>query len=95
MVTYTVLADAREGEFQNIQELASIGGVVRNEVERYGGELIEGYAVLGRYDFQFVYEVDDEETAMKIAFAIERHGLDTETNQVVDIERIGEFVDDI
>jgi uncharacterized protein with GYD domain len=51
--------------------------------------------VLGDHDFQFTYEAPDEEAAMKIVVAIERYGLDTQTHQLVDVERMGELTDDI
>ena len=95
MPTYTVLADARESEFQNIQELAAIWGEIKAAIEELDGELIDAYAVLGDYDYQLTYEAPDEEAAMQIAFAIERYGLDTRTHQVIGVDRLGELVDDI
>ena len=95
MPTYTVLADVNEGQFQNVQELASIWGEIQGDIEERGGELLDAYAVLGEYDFQLTYRAPDEEAAMQIAFSIERHGLDTETHQVIDVDRLGELVDDI
>jgi uncharacterized protein with GYD domain len=95
MVTYTVLADARESEFQNMQELAAIWGEIRASIAELDGELIDAYAVLGDYDYQMTYEAPDEETAMQIAFVIERFGLDTHTHQVIEVDRLGELVEDI
>ena len=95
MSTYTVLADVNEREFQNAQELVTIWGDIREDVERLGGELVDSYALVGGYDFLLTFEVDDEDAAMQIAIAIERHGLDTETMRAVPIERMGELVDDI
>ncbi|WP_348610776.1 GYD domain-containing protein [Halobaculum rarum] len=95
MPTYTVLANANEAQFQNPQELVSIWGDVREDIERLGGELRESYALVGRYDFQLTFEVEDEEAALQIAIAIEGHGLDTETMRAVPIERMGELVEDL
>jgi len=95
MPTYTVLADANEAQFQNPQELVSIWGDVREDIERLGGELGESYALVGAYDFQLTFEVPDEEAALQIAIAIEGHGLDTETMRAVPIERMGELVEDV
>lgn len=95
MPTYTALADVRESEFQNVHDLASIWGEIRNEIAQRDGELVDAYAVLGHYDFQLTYRASDEEAAMQIAFAIERYGLDTHTHQVIDVDRLGEFTEDI
>lgn len=95
MVTYTVFADVDEREFQNTQELATVWADVESDISRFDGELESAYAVLGSYDFQFTYRVDDPESAMKIAFAIERHGLDTTTHQVAEVDRLGDLVEDI
>lgn len=95
MAKYTVLADVRESEFQNIHELATVWGDVRNEIAELDGELIDAYAVLGHYDFQLTFEASDEDAAMKILFAIERYGLDTHTHQVIDVDRLGELAEDI
>lgn len=95
MVKYTVLADVENSEFQNVHELASIWGEIRNDIAELDGELVDAYAVLGHYDFQLTFEASDEEAAMQIAFAIERYGLDTRTHQVIDADRLGELADDI
>lgn len=95
MVKYTVLADVRASEFQNVQELATIGGEIEREISDLGGELIDSFAILGSYDFQFTFEADGEEQAMQIVFAIERLGLDARTHQVVDTDRLGELTDEI
>ena len=95
MATYTVLADVNEKEFQNPQELVTIWGDVREDIERLGGELLDSYALVGGYDFQLTFEVADEDAAIQIAMAIERHGLDTETMRALPIDRLGELVDDV
>jgi len=95
MVIYTVLADVNEDQFQNPQELVSIWGDIREDVRRLGGELRESYALVGTYDFQLTFEVEEEDAAIQIAIAIERHGLDTETMRAVPIERMSDIVDDI
>lgn len=94
MAKYAILADV-EGDLQNVQEWTKTWGEIKNEIQRFDGEIIDAYAVLGGYDFQFTCEVDDEETAMKIAIAIERYGLDTHTHQLIDVDRLGELVEDI
>jgi uncharacterized protein with GYD domain len=95
MGTYTVLADVNGQEFQNPQELVTIWGEVREDIERLGGELVDSYALVGGYDFQLTFEVPEEDAAIQIAMAIERHGLDTETMRALSIDRLGELVDDV
>lgn len=95
MVKYTILADIAEGDFQNLQEWATTWGEIEEEIERFGGDILSAYAVLGDHDFQFTYEVPDEEAAVKVAVAIERYGLDTRTHQLVDVDRMGALVEDI
>jgi len=95
MATYTILADVNESEFQNPQELVTIWGDIRKDIKEIGGELVSSYALIGGYDFQLTFEVNDEDAAVQIAMAVERHGLDTHTMRAVSIDRLGELVDDI
>lgn len=95
MPTYVVLADVRSGEVQNPQELGSIWGEIRGEIEDAGGTPGESYVLAGEYDFLLTYDVDDTEMALKVAIAIERHGLDTRTMPGVPIERLGDLVEDV
>lgn len=95
MATYSVLADVNENEFQNPQELVTVWADIREDIERLGGELLDSYALIGGYDFQVTYEVDDEDAAIQIAMAVERHGLDTHTMRALPIDRLGELVDDV
>lgn len=95
MGTYTVLADVNEQEFQNVQDLITVWADIREDIERLGGELIDSYALVGGFDFLLTFDVPDEDVALQIALAIERHGLDTRTMRAVSIDRFGELVDDI
>ena len=95
MPTYIVLADVNEQEFQNPQELVTVWGEIQADIERLGGELRESYALIGGYDFQLTFEVPEDDTAIQIAMAIERHGLDTKTMRALSIDRVGELIEDI
>jgi uncharacterized protein with GYD domain len=95
MPTYIAQIDVNEDEFQNPQELVSAWGTIREDVERLGGEILQTYAVLGSYDFHLAFEVESGEVAFQVSQAIERHGLDTETDRTLPLDRIGELVDDI
>jgi uncharacterized protein with GYD domain len=95
MPTYIAQIDVNEDAFQNPQELVSVWGAIRQDIEDLGGEILQTYAVLGSYDFHLAFEVKDGEEAFQVSQAIERHGLDTETMRTLPVERIGELVDDI
>lgn len=97
MATYVALADVNAQEFQNAQELVTVWGEIRNDVEELGGELLDSYALLGGYDFMVMYEVpdDEEEVGMQVALALERHGLNTRTMRAHSTDRLGELVEDI
>ena len=95
MPTYLAQISVNEGEYQNPQELVSVWGTIRQDIEELGGEILQTYAVLGGYDFHLAFEVESGEIAFQVSQAIERHGLDTETMRTLPVERIGELVDDI
>lgn len=95
MVKYAILADIVDSDFQNLQEWAKTWGEIEAEVERFDGEILDAYAVLGGHDFQFTCEVPDEEAAMKVAVTIEQYGLDTRTHQLLDVDRMGALAEDI
>lgn len=95
MPTYIVQIDVNEDEYQNPQDLVTVWGAIREDIERLGGEIKSTYAVLGSFDFHLVFTVPDGETAFQVTQAIERHGLDTTSMRGLPLERIGELVDDI
>lgn len=95
METYVCQVDVNEGAIQNPQELVSVWGDIRRDIDELGGELQDTYAVLGDYDFLVVFEVPDPATAFQVSQVIERHGLDTATSQSLPLERLGELIDDV
>jgi len=92
---YVLLADVNEDEFQNAQELASVWGEIRTDIEQQGGDLMDAYALIGSHDFLLLVDVDDPEAALRIAIAVERHGIDTTTTQGFAIERLARIIEDI
>lgn len=95
MSTYLVLANVNEEEFQNPQELVSIWGDIREDIDRLGGELRDSYALLGEYDFKLTFEAESEDVAMQISMAIERHGLDTRTHHAIPVAELGTIIEDV
>lgn len=95
MATYMALVDVDETRVQNVQELATVWGDVRGDVADVGGDLLDAYAVLGEHDFLVLFEASDREEALQISVGMERYGLDTQTMELIPVERFGELVDDI
>lgn len=94
MQTYISRVSVAGEEYQNPQELVTIWGDIRADVERLDGEISETYAVFGEYDFHIVLRVPDRDSAFEVTQIIERHGLDTATMQAIPLEHLGEIVDD-
>lgn len=93
MPTYTLLADIEDQEIQGPQELGSIWGAIREEIEDLGGTPRQSYVLLGEYDFQVVFDAD-EDTVLQIALAAQRQGLRTKTMRAIPTTRLGELADD-
>jgi len=95
MPTYIAHVDVNEDQFQNPQELVSIWGTIREDIEQLGGEITDTYAILGEYDFHVTFTVDSSETAFQVTQIIESQGLDTKTVEAFPLDRLGELVDDV
>jgi uncharacterized protein with GYD domain len=95
MPTYIAHVDVNEDQFQNPQELVSIWGTIREDIEQLGGEITDTYAILGEYDFHVTFTVDSSETAFQVTQIIESQGLDTKTMEALPLDRLGELVDDV
>ena len=93
--TYIAQVTVREEEFQNPQELVTVWGEIDERIRELGGEIVSTYAVLGNYDFQIAFDVDDEETAFQVAQVLEARGLDTTTFHAIPLDRLGELVEDV
>lgn len=95
MPLYASLVRVDDRNVQNAQELASIWGELRAEVEDHGCAVRESYAILGRHDFLVVFEADDREGAFKTALTFRRHGLEGETMPLSDTDEFAQLVDEI
>lgn len=95
MPTYVAHATVEGREFQNVQELASIWGEIRGDLEEFDVEILDTYAVLGSYDFLVLYESPDRNTAFRTAITVESHGLDLETVEAAPTEDFADLVEDI
>jgi uncharacterized protein with GYD domain len=95
MGLYTSLVQVRDREVNNVQELATIWGTLKLEVEAFDATLEDTYAILGDYDFLVVFEAADRHEAFKVALATERHGLDMQTMPAIPTGDFAELVEDI
>ena len=95
MPTYASLIKVRDRNVQNVQEMATIWGDIRSEIEEFDAKLLHSYAVLGDYDFIVIFEAADNDEAFKAALTVERHGLDGQTMEVVPIEKFADLASDI
>ncbi|MFD1512706.1 GYD domain-containing protein [Halomarina rubra] len=95
MGSYMALVDVVESRVQNAQELASIWGDLRNDIDDVGGEMKDSYAILGDHDFLILFEAPDHQTALQIAIVVERRGLDMHTHELLPTEEFGELVQDV
>lgn len=95
MGTYMALVDVSDENVQNVQELTSMWGDLNSDIEQFGGELKDAYAVLGEHDYLVIYEADGRDGAFKTSMCIERYGLDTQTMEIIPVEEMGGLVEDI
>ncbi|WP_158057828.1 GYD domain-containing protein [Halorussus halophilus] len=94
MPKYASLVNIRK-DFQNVQELTSIWGDIRAELEEHDAHLEETYAILGEYDFLLIIDAPDRDDVYKASMAIERHGLDLQTMEIVPTDEFATLVDDL
>jgi len=84
-----------EARVQNAQELASVWGDLRHDIDEVGGELNDAYAMLGDHDYLVLFDAPDHQTALQISLIVERRGLDMHTHELLPVEEFGSLVQDI
>jgi len=95
LARFVALVDVTEQNVQNVQEMASVWGDVRQEFERIGASVEESYAVLGQVDFLVIFKSPDTETAFRADVVLERYGLEVQTMHAVDTDSFSELVEDL
>lgn len=93
MTTQALLAKVTDRQIQGIKGLGVIWADIREEIEQLGGTVLDSYVLLGEYDFQIMFEAD-EDTALQVALAVQRQGLETKTMRAISTDHLGELVDD-
>lgn len=94
MAMYASHVTVDDREFQNVQELASIWGELRQELEAFDVDIIDTYAVLGDYDFLVLFEAPDRDAVFQAAITVQSHGLDLETSEITPTEDFADLVED-
>jgi uncharacterized protein with GYD domain len=93
MPKYASLVDVRT-DFQNAQELTSVWGDIRMDLEDQNAELEHTYGILGEYDFLVIMQAPDRDAAYQAGVALERHGLNAQTMEIMPTEELAQVVDD-
>lgn len=94
MSTYASLVKVRK-DFQNPQDLVSIWGDIRADLEEHDIDLTDTYAILGEYDFLVIMDAPDRDAAYQAGIALERHGFDSQTMEIIPTEELAQVVDDV
>lgn len=94
MPTYVAIAEVEVGEFQNVQELASIWGDVRTDLEERDVFLEDAYVLLGDKDVLMILDAPSRESALEASIAAERYGISLQTMEAMNVDRLGEIVND-
>ncbi|WP_440988984.1 GYD domain-containing protein [Haloarchaeobius baliensis] len=95
MAQFISLVRVRDRDVNNVQELATIWGELKVEIEEFDATLEHTYAILGDYDFVVIFDANGRNEAFKVALAMERHGLDMQTMEAIPTSDFAELVTDI
>ncbi|AHG03157.1 hypothetical protein HALDL1_05800 [Halobacterium sp. DL1] len=94
MQTYAAFANVETGEYQNTQELASIWGDLRQDLENRNCELRDAYILLGERDVLLLLDAEDRQAALEASIAAQHYGIGLETMEAIHVDDLGQFVDD-
>jgi len=94
MPTYAAFANVETGEFQNAQELASIWGDLRQDLETRDCELRDAYVLLGERDVLLLFDADDRQAALEASIAAERYGIEMQTMEAMHVDDLGQLVEE-
>jgi uncharacterized protein with GYD domain len=94
MQTYAAFANVETAEFQNVQELASIWGDLRQDLSTRDCELRDAYVLLGESDVLLLFDADDRQAALEASIAAERYGIELQTMEAMHVDDLGEMVEE-
>lgn len=93
LTTYVVLSRLTGKGRETIKENPERIKEVNDELEEMGAEIVDQYAVFGRFDFVNILEVPDEETMAQISVEMGSRGsVMLETLQAMEIDDLVENV---
>ncbi len=94
MPTFVAFADVEVGEYQNVQELASIWGDLRTDLEERDVTLEDAYVLLGDKDVLMIFDAPSREDALEASIAAQHYGISLQTMEAMHVDRLGELVND-
>lgn len=92
---FVALIDIDDPNVQNMQDIASVWGDIRQEFEAVDATIEDAYAALGQFDFVVMFEGPSTETAFKADVILERHGLSVQTMEVIETSEFSTLVEDL
>ena len=94
MQTYAAFANVETGEYQNTQELASIWGDLRQDLEGRDCDLRDAYILLGERDVLLLFDADDRQSALEASIAAQHYGINLDTMEAIHVDDLGAVVED-
>lgn len=94
MPTYVAFAEVEVGEFQNIQELSSIWGDLRTDLEERGVVMKDAYVLLGDKDVMMILDAPSREDVLNASIAAQTYGIHLHSMEAIHVDRLGELVND-
>jgi uncharacterized protein with GYD domain len=96
MPLYCALGKATPVGAADLRGTAERYGENRRALEAHGAKIVAGYACMGAYDFLFIIDAPDNETAMLLSTVTASRGTSQyETMPIVPIEQFFEMVANI
>ena len=95
MQTYAAFADVETGTYQNTQELASIWGDLRQDLEMRDCELRDAYVLLGEHDVLLLFDAEDRQAALEASIAAQHYDIGLETMEAIHVDDLGQVVEDV
>ena len=94
MATYLMLGNYSHESIKEIS--AERTGAANALIEKHGGKVIAGYALLGEKDLVLILDLPDNEQAMKTSVALSKMlGIGLTTSPAVTVETFDKLTEDV
>lgn len=93
--TFAALIKIGSATTQNVQEVASIWGDIKQDFDDTDADIEESYAVLGEFDFLVIFEGPSSEAAFQADVVFDRYGLEVQTMELTETSAFADLVTDI